>query len=222
MSNYFRQVPNFDYVSRLPNARIGDYTRVKNFFKKGKLRDDIFQNLAFFTKYRVEGNNRPDNVAFEVYGDSTFDWLVLLCNNIINIQTEWPLSQQDFDEYLLTKYGDYETLYSGIHHYETEELKNSQGVVIVPSGLQVGSNYTVSFYDYFNGGQTTSGNLAVPVTNYEYEERIEDDKRNIFLIKPRYLNVVMDDMEEIMAYKEGSSQYVSEDLKRADNIKLYS
>jgi hypothetical protein len=221
MSNYFNKVPNFEYVSRLPNAKIGDYIQVKNFFKKGKLRDDIFQNLAFFTKYQIVGDDRPDNVAFETYGDSSLDWLVLLCNNIINIQTEWPMTQQAFDDYVLDKYGSYEQL-NEIHHYETIEFKNSQGVTIVPAGLQVPENYTVDFYDYFGGGRTLSDNLAVPVTNYEYEDRIENNKRNIFLLKPRYLNVVLDDMDDIMAYKQGSTQYVSETLKRADNIKLYS
>ena len=222
MPSYFRQVPNFEYVSRLPDAKIGDYAPLKNLFKKGKLREDIFQNLAFFTKYQIKGNDRPDNVAFEVYQDSTLDWLVLLCNNIVNIQTEWPLPQQQFDDLMLLKYGNYDTLYSGIHHYETREVKNSQGVVIVASGLQVPSTYSVSFYDYFADRQVDSGNIAVPVTNYEYEEKLENDKRNIFLLKSRYLNVVLDDMGDIMPYKKGSSQYVSEDLKRGDNIKLYS
>lgn len=222
MPSYFRQVPNFDYVSRLPDAKISDYAPVKNLFKKGKLREDIFQNLAFFTKYQIKGNDRPDNVAFEVYQDSTLDWLVLLCNNIVNIQTEWPMTQVAFDEYVLSKYGDYDTLYSGVHHYETKEVKNSQGVVIVPGGLEVASPYTVSFYDYFTSGQVNTGNIAVPVTNYEYEEKKENDKRNIFVLKGRYLNVVLDDMGDIMPYKKGSSQYVSEDLKRGDNIRLYS
>jgi len=222
MPSYFRQVPNFEYVSRLPDAKIGDYAPLKNLFKKGKLREDIFQNLAFFTKYQIKGNDRPDNVAFEVYQDSTLDWLVLLCNNIVNIQTEWPLPQQQFDDLMLSKYGNYDTLYSGIHHYETREVKNSQGVVIVAAGLQVPSTYSVSFYDYFADRQVDSGNIAVPVTNYEYEDKLENDKRNIFLLKSRYLNVVLDDMGDIMPYKKGSSQYVSEDLKRGDNIKLYS
>ena len=70
MSNYFSKVPNLDYVSRLPDASISDYITVKNFFKRGKLRDDIFQELAFFTKYQIQGDDRPDNVAFNVYGDS--------------------------------------------------------------------------------------------------------------------------------------------------------
>jgi hypothetical protein len=222
MSSYFRQVPNFDYVSRLPNANIGDYIPVKNIFKKGKLREDIFQDLAFFEKYKIQGNDRPDNVAFEVYGDSTLDWLVLLCNNVVNIQTEWPLTQDAFDRYVLNKYGDYETLYSGVHHYETTQVTNSQGVVIVPGGLEVPDGYSTSYYDYFIDSQVDTGNIAVEVTNYEYEDKLENDKRNIYILKSRYLNVVLDDMNDFMQYKKGSSQYVSEDLKRGDNIRLTS
>jgi hypothetical protein len=222
MSSYFQRVPDFNYVSRLPDSKIGDYIRVKNLFKKGKLREDIFQNLAFFEKYKIVGDDRPDNVAFEIYDDSSLDWLVLLSNNVLNIQSEWPLPQTDFDRFVLDKYGDYDTLYNDIHHYETEEVKNRQGVTIVPAGLQVDSSYSVSYYDFFTDLQVTTGNLAIPVTNYEYEEKVENDKRNIFLLKPRYLNIVFDDMEELMQYKKGSTQYVSESLKNGDNIKLYS
>lgn len=222
MSNYFRQVPEFEYVSRLPGANIGDYIRVKNLFKKGKIREDIFQNLAFFEKYKIIGDDRPDNVAFEVYKDSKLDWIILLSNNILNVQSEWPLPQNDFDRFVLDKYGDYDTLYNGIHHYETEEVKNSEGVTIIPAGLQVDSSYSVSYYDYFIEQQITIENIAIPVTNYEYEEKIDDNKRNIFLLKNDYIGIVLNDMEEIMEYKEGSSQFVNETLKRSDNILLYS
>jgi hypothetical protein len=222
MSSYFQRVPDFNYVSRLPDSKIGDYVRVKNLFKKGKIREDIFQNVAFFEKYKIVGDDRPDNVAFEVYDDSSLDWVILLSNNILNIQSEWPLPQTDFDRFVLDKYGDYNTLYNGIHHYETIEIKNTQGVTIVPAGLQVDSSYSVSYYDFFTDLQVTTGNLATPITNYEYEEKVENDKRNIYILKPRYLNIVFDDMEEIMQYKKGSSQFVSESLKTGDNIKLYS
>ena len=222
MSSYFQRVPDFNYVSRLPDSKIGDYIRVKNLFKKGKLREDIFQNLAFFEKYKIVGDDRPDNVAFEIYNDSSLDWVVLLSNNVLNVQSEWPLPQTDFDRFVLDKYGDYDTLYNGIHHYETTEVKNTQGVTIIPAGLQVDSSYSVSYYDFFTDLQVTTGNLAIPVTNYEYEEKVENDKRNIFILKSRYLNIVFDDMEEIMQYKKGSSQFVSENLKTGDNIRLYS
>jgi hypothetical protein len=222
MSSYFQKVPDFNYVSRLPDSKIGDYVRVKNLFKKGKIREDIFQNVAFFEKYKIVGDDRPDNVAFEVYDDSSLDWVILLSNNILNIQSEWPLPQTDFDRFVLDKYGDYNTLYNGIHHYETIEIKNTQGVTIVPAGLQVDSSYSVSYYDFFTDLQVTTGNLATPITNYEYEEKVENDKRNIFILKSRYLNIVFDDMEEIMQYKKGSTQFVNESLKTGDNIKLYS
>ena len=222
MSSYFQRVPDLNYVSRLPDAKIGDYIRVKNLFKKGKLREDIFQNLAFFEKYKIVGDDRPDNVAFEVYNDASLDWIVLLSNNVLNIQSEWPLPQTDFDRFVLDKYGDYDTLYNGIHHYETEEVKNSQGITIVPAGLQVDSSYSVSYYDFFIELPITTGNISVPITNYEYEEKVENDKRNIFLLKPRFLNIVFDDMDDIMQYKKGSTQFVNESLKTGDNIRLYS
>jgi len=220
MSNYFQRLPDFEYVSRLPNAKISDYVKVKNLFKRGVLREDIFQNLSFFTKYEIKGNDRPDNVAFEVYGDSTLDWVILITNNIINVQSEWPMSQSDFDAFLLEKYGNYDTLYNGVHHYETEEVKNSENVVIVPAGLQVESDYSITYFDYLTDTLVTR-NPTITVTNYEYEEKLENEKRNIFTLKPRYLNVVLDDMEDMMTYREGSTQYVSGTLKTAENIRLF-
>ena len=222
MASYFKQVPDFEYVSRIAGSKnISDYIAVKNLFKKGKIRDDIFQELAFFEKYKIIGNDRPDNVAFEVYRDSNLDWVVLLANNILNIQSEWPLLQDDFDRHLVNKYGDYNTLYNGIHHYETSEVKNSQGVTIIPLGLEVNSPYTISYYDYITSLQVDTGNIAVPVTNYDHEIKLEDAKRNIFLLKKEYLGIITNDMSEIMEYKEGATQYVSSTLKRGDNIRLY-
>jgi hypothetical protein len=221
MSSYFEKIPDFDYVSRLPNAKLSDYVRVKNLFKRAKLREDIFQELAFFEKYTIKGDDRPDNVAFKVYDEPTYDWIILISNNIINIQSEWPLPQRDFDRFLLDKYGDYDTLYNGIHHYETQEVKNSNGVTIVPEGLEVQDGYTTSYYDFFLNQQIDTGNLSVPVTNYEYEESLNNQKRIIFILKPRYLNVVIDDMENIMEYKKGATQYVNDTLKRGDNIRLF-
>ena len=219
MSNYFSKIPDFEYVSRLKDAKISDYARVKNLFKRAKIREDIFQDLAFFTKYDIKGDDRPDNVAFEIYGDSSLDWVVLISNNILNIQSEWPLTQKSFDQYLLEKYGDYNTLYNGIHHYETTEVKNSNDVVIVPAGLQVDSNQS---FTYLDNGVDRTVNPVIEITNYQYEEKLENEKRNIFVLKPRYLNVVIDDLEEMMAYQKGSTQYVSETLKKADNIRIYT
>ena len=221
MSNYFNRLPNFDYVSRLPDAKISDYITVKNLFKKGVIREDIFQDLTFFTKYTIVGDERPDNVAARFYGDSTLDWVILQANNIINIQTEWPLSQLDFDTFCLEKYVSYNSLFNGVHHYETVEIKNSSGVVIVPSGQQVESDYSVQYFDNKLEQIITASSITTEVTNYQYEEDIQTSKRNIFVLKPTYIPAVIENLENMMEYRKGSTQYVSETLKRADNIRLY-
>ena len=221
MSNYFNLLPDFDYVSRLPDAKISDYAKVKNLFKRVTLREDIYSNLMYFTKYSINGDDRPDNVANQIYSDPTLDWLVLLANNITHIPTEWPMAQNDFDRFLLDKYDNYDSLENGVHHHETVEVKDSNDVTMVPAGLEVSSDFTTTYYDYFISGMVTKLDITRPVTNYEYEEKIENKKRNIYILKQEYVSVVMDDIEELMAYKKGSTEYVDKTLKKAENIRLY-
>ena len=219
--NYFRNIPDFEYVNRTKDGQfISNYTQVKNFFKKGKLREDLFQDLTVFEKYSIKGDDRPDNVAFEIYDDPTLDWVVLMSNNIINIQNEWPLNQQAFESYVLDKYGTIEKL-NEIHHYESNEVKDTNGVIIFPKGVRVSAGQSVSYFEPLSEELVTVNPVAKAVTNYQHEEKINDNKRRIFLLKPIYLNVVIDDLEEMMVYKEGSTQFVSESLKRADNIRLF-
>jgi hypothetical protein len=341
MASYFRQVPNFEYVSRdIGDKYISEYIPVKNLFKRGKLREDIFANLQFFEKYSIIGDERPDNVAYKFYDEETLDWVVLLSNNILNIQSEWPMTQRTFEKVMLERYGSYDNLYNGIHHYETEEIKNSLGITVLKSGLTISptwktngnfiqiinskifsiisagsvvtvelqngmidlkvgdqilvdnvseneyngqhviteiiqasgnqvyifkyelpsipnisepklsdprkeeihrtieSNVDISifgttfeqansyYYEYWDAGlgysvQVPSTSFIRPVTNYEYELKIEEAKRNIYILKPIYLSVIFNDMEELMTYKKGGDQYVNSTLKRGDNIRLF-
>ena len=228
---YFRNIPDFEYVSRASEPKnISDYATVKNLFKRGKLREEIFANLNFFTKYNIIGDERPDNVAFKVYGDETLDWVILLSNNILNIRTEWPMPQRAFDRFLIGKYkignedeeDTYNRIYNGIHHYESPEIKNSSGITILKKGLRIPQNFTLRYYDSLLGINVSESNFAIPITNFEFENQIQDKNRNIFILKPIYLNIVYNDLDAIMPYKSGSAQYVSRNLKRGDNIRLYN
>ena len=221
-NSFFSNVPDFNYINRSDDGiSDGDYTKVKNFFKKAKLREDIIGNVAFFEKFTVQGDDRPDNVANEIYGNPFLDWVVLLANNIVNIQSEWPMSQTDFNTYVTEKYENEDTLYNGIHHYEANEVKTTNDVIIIPSGTRVSVGQSVSYFDNGSQEQVTVTNIALPITNFLHEQKINDDKRNIFLLKPRFLNLVFDDMEDIMTYKKGSTQFVDETLVQGDNIRLY-
>ena len=219
---YFSQVPNLAYVDRTPGEKtISAYKTVKNLFKRAKLREDIFSDLTYFTKYQIIGDERPDNVAEKFYDDPTLDWVILLANNITNIQTEWPLSENSFNNFLIDKYGSQVGI-SSIHHYECTGVKDTLGVVIAPEGLTIDKDYSVTYYDqYASAGIVTATNLAETITNYNYESKLQDEKRNIFVLKPEYLSVVFNDLEDVMEYKKGSTQYRSGTLKVADNIRLY-
>ena len=222
MASYFRQVPDFDYVNRDSDGKsIGDYQVVKNLFKRVKIRQDILENLAYFTQYKITGDDRPDNVAFEIYGDESFDWLVLLSNNIMSIQTEWPLSQAAFNEFLIKKYGSIEKT-NNIHHYETRELKNDSGEIVVRKGLIVPKNYKVEYFDVRRNQNVVRTNEVDSVTNYIYEVRKEEKKRNIYLLKADYVELVLDDVQRLMPYKKGSAQYVSRTLKKGEDIRLFN
>jgi len=131
------------------------------------------------------------------------------------------MPQLSFDTYLINKYGTYENL-NAVHHYETKEIVNSDGVVIVPNGLTIEQGATYSYYDANGNNTVTSADFTTPVTNKEYEEKIEEAKRSIYLLKPRYLPVILDDIESNMEYKKGSSDYISGTLKSSSNIKLTS
>lgn len=220
MANYFRYVPEIDYVNRFPNAQIGEYTRAKNLFTRAKIRDDIFQDLSNFTKYSIVGDERPDNVAYGYYGDASYDWLVLLSNNMVDVYSEWPMTQMSFDKFLINKYRSYDKI-EDVHHYESVEVTNSRNIKILDAGLIVPSDYSVTFFDTGLGTEVTKTNITTPITNKVYEERIEDEKRHIYILKKEYLSMIAQDIKNVLEYKEGSTQYVSRTLKRVDNIRLY-
>jgi hypothetical protein len=218
MSNYFSQLPNFEYISRINERKSNsDYLPVKNLFRRGVIREDIFSDFMTFTKYKIEGNDRPDAVAYKIYGDEDFDWIILAANNIINVRDEWPLSQNDFHNYLIEKYGD-ETYLDNIKHYETEEIKDSKGKIFIPKGKIVDSTFKFTFLD-------TGTNRLVEVSPIQgisyrtYEERLQDDKRNINLLESKYINMILDDIETVLEY-EPSSEYINPRLKRGSNPNL--
>ena len=219
---YFRYVPDFNYVSRLEGKKnINDYEVTKNLFKRVKIKSEIFNDLTYFTKYKIVGDDRPDNVSYEIYGTTDYDWLILLSNNIINVGSEWPLTQESFVNYMTRKYGAEENFYKP-HHYETVEVKDSIGRIIVRSGLQVPKDYTIRYYDSGLDAQVSTTNIVKEYSNYEYEIDIQDNNRNIFVIKREYIGVVLDDIERIMPYKQGSTQYRADNLVQGDNIRLYT
>jgi len=215
MANYFKGIPNLDYPSLL-NDRQGssDTVRVKNLFRRVVVRDDYFTKFVNFTKYKIIGDDRPDITSEDVYGTPDLDWLILTANNIIDIKNEWPMTEFDLNLYLNQKYTPQQL--AQIHHYETIEFRDFDNQLIIQGGLSVDENFTVQ---YLRGGQIRRVSPIKSVSYFEYELNRNDEKRNINVVSKEFVPVVIKDFENIMKYGQ-SSQFVTTDLKKTENIRI--
>ena len=214
---YFSELPNLQYQSPFSD-RLSDssYVFAKNIFRRMKVRDDLQNVFTVFNKYQIADGTRPDTVAEELYGESEYDYVVLLTANITNVRDQWPITNKELYDYVVQKYG-LENV-NNIHHYITKEIKDSDGKLILPAGKVVGSNFTVSYFD--STPITTSATETVTgITNYEYEIDENENKRTIYILKPTYLGQFLDDMKNEMIYKE-SSQFVNQRLIKTENTRV--
>ena len=210
---FFRELPNLLYPSFLPEKTSSlDFVEVKNIFRRVKLRDDLQNNFTVFDRYQIPMNARPDTVAEDLYGSPQFDWVVLTTAGILNVRNEWPLSDRDLYDYSLDKYG--ESLNS-VKFFETTEVKDTSGRMILPKGKVVDSNFTIPK----PGEPTATLNPVVGISNYEYETRLNDKKRSIFVLREEYLQQFLDDMRQIMTYNE-SSEFVNNKTIQTENTNI--
>ena len=208
---YFRELPNLRYPSFLKEKKSSlDYIEVKNVFRRIKLRDDLQSNFTIFNKYEIEEGMRPDTVAEELYGNPEFDWIVLTVAGILNVRNEWPLNNRDLYNYCLDKYDD---SLNSVRFFETKEVKNADGKLILPKGKVVDSDFTIPNPD----NVSATLNPVVGISNYEYETRLNDEKRNIYVLREGYVQTFLNDIREIMTYDE-SSEFVDERTIQTENF----
>ena len=174
--SYFRELPDFEYQSPLSDRNSSlDYVRVKNIFRRVKIRDDLKNTFTIFNKYIIQEGARPDTVAEELYGKPDFDWVVLISAGIVNVRDEWPLSNYDLYNYAFEKYGDN---LNDTKFYETIEVRDSSGRLILPAGKIVDANFTIP--DPSTPIQNLQQSKVVSaVTYYDYEVRRNEDKKQI-------------------------------------------
>lgn len=145
--NYFQLVP--DLVLTDPQSNDGSATiTVKNIFRSIRFRSDIKKYVQFFEEYTIKDTQRPSDVAYEIYGNPNYDWLVLLFNNIKNLNDEWPRSTQQMNDIIRTKY----TNPYDVHHYETKKYEFN-GIQLLPEGLIVEKDFTFTTPSIISGYQ---------------------------------------------------------------------
>ena len=210
---YFRQLPNLLYPSFLSEKTSSlDYVEVKNIFRRVKVRDDLYNNFVVFQKYEIPEGARPDTVAEEIFGSPNLDWVVLTVAGIINVRNEWPLSNHDLYNYVENKYGN---SINSTKFFETKEVKDSSGRLILPKGKVVDSNFTIPNPT----NPSAILNPVVGISNFVYETRLNEEKRNINILREEYLAEFLEDMEDIMTYNN-SSEFLDRKTIQAENLNI--
>jgi hypothetical protein len=210
--SYFRELPDLEYQSPLTDrVSSTQYVRVKNIFRRLKIRDDLKNVFVLFNKYTIPEGARPDTVSEELYDKPELDWVVLTVANITNVRDQWPLSSRDLYRFAEEKYGDN---LNAVRFYETTEVKDSKNRLILPAGKVVDGSFTILNPD----NQTETLYPVIGISNYEYETRLNESKRNIDILKRVYLQQFLTDARDIAYYTE-SSQYIDRTLIRTENTR---
>ena len=148
----------------------GEYKLMPQIIKRVKLRSGIKNGMFLFDKYDVVTGEKPEDIAFKYYGDAQYHWVVMMVNNITDRYYEWPMRQADFADFLTDKYGAGSE--DAIHHYELAQTSGATTSIDESHMLEVNSD---------EAGATA-------ITNREYEERVQNNLRQIRLLDEKYLD----------------------------------
>ena len=176
--SYFSKFPLMAYDMK------GDqnYKLLPDILRRVKLRTGIRTGSFLFDYYDVKDGERPEDIAFKLYGDAEYHWVVLMTNNITDAYYDWPMSEQDFETFLKDKYAEPD----GTHHYE---LTQSSG--------KTKANGPDDYSYLIEVNSTATG--AQNVSNRQFEQRLQDKRRQIQLLSPAYLNTFLEEFNELVS-----------------------
>lgn len=183
--NYFSYFKDIKYAVSANKAGIENFINIKDYFHLLRVRDDIFKEDTVYVEYYVKNGERPDQISYDKYGTEAFYWMILQVNDIVDYYNEWPLSQNELNEFILKKYGGFEGA-EGIHHYETIETFDDEGNFVLPGGQIVPEDF-VYYYPDARDQTVILSSFPTAITNSEYEQRLNEEKSKIQIIQPKYI-----------------------------------
>ena len=209
---FFDSTPNFLYPDFF---EAGKFKLSKNLFRRVRARDSINSIFSSSVKYTIKSGQTPDQIAYDLLGDTEHYWTILLINNITDTQTQWPFDDYELDKIIEDRYGN---LADKIRHWETKEVKDSYDNIVLESGIiievfsnttaQNASSYTPTWswtYAYSRSDsavteRTLTGSDLYPTTNREYEHQLNDLKREIWIPQPSSISMMESEIEELLEY----------------------
>jgi hypothetical protein len=182
---YFNSFPTIPYDSNGD----GKFKDVKNLMRRVAFRSKVRTNTLMFDTYDVKEGETPESIADKLYDDPELHWVVLMVNDITDRYHQWPMAQRQFLQYVNDKYvkTDGTSGADDTHHFELAQTSGDTSVKV-----EVYNNLAL-----YGGDQDFYSN-ATPVTNYEYEERLQDERRKIRLLDPRYIDRFVKEFKSLM------------------------
>jgi len=175
---YFSQFPKRFY-DLLGN---NNFTLVTDLLRRVKIRARVLDEVTLYDLYDVVDGDTPESIAFKQFGNTELHWVILLTNNITDRYYGWPLTVEQFEAYLNDKYSNPD----GVHHYEKTQS----------SGKTSGEGPT-DYSHKIEVNSTVAG--ATEVTNREYEQRLQDEKRQIKILNPAFLPAFIDEFQNLIS-----------------------
>lgn len=182
----FERSPNvlYNYTDQILDPKV--YT-AKNLWRRNDIRDDYLSSVVLFDTIFIKAGDTPESISFNYYERVDYGWTIMIANDITNYHEQWPRTSTSLREYVYDKYDNPDA----VMMYETTEVVDALQRKIVEAGKRVPSNFQITYYD----GTASAGVTVNPVsavTYYQYEERLNNEKEKIQLIKPTYIKEFVD------------------------------
>ena len=161
----------------------GTFKDVTNLLRRVALNAKVKTNTLLYDTYDVKEGETPESVAYNLYGNEEFHWVVMLDNDITDRYHQWPMRYSQFLQYVNDKYDDV----NAVHHYEITQTSGD-----TTTKIEVYSNSALF------SGDTDFYGTATAVTNLEYEESLQDQRRKIKLLDPQFLSQFVKEFEGLM------------------------
>jgi len=216
MALYFDKFPVLLY--NIEGKRLSTYQTTTNIFFRVRVIREILANISAYYEYLISDSDTPEILADKVYGNPEAHWLILMTNDIVDPQYDWPLNSTNFNNYIIKKYGSIANAQTQIHHYEKVVTREEQltGIVtesrftvnedkLTNNTLDVPYDYyenlpetqEVNTYDLQNGRTVVEIIRRDAITCYDYENDLNEKKRAIKIIKPEYYGQIVREFDEL-------------------------
>lgn len=225
MPKYFEKFPRIAYD--INGGPLTNYDKAVNIFFRLRFIRKTLENTGAYYEYLITDADTPEILADRFYGDSEAHWIILLANNIIDPQYDWPLNVSDFNNYIIDKYTSIENAQSTIHHYEKViQREESLSGIVTETRFEINyanltSNLASSLssvpYDYYTGlaeeqsvstynmgsGRTVVETISrEAISCYDYELAENEKKRNIKLIRKEFYGQIMREFDRYTDYEK--------------------